>query len=88
MRKITLVVLGSCLLAGAVVAGPPPTAAPAKPPAVAAAAAPAPAAAAAAATAAAAPGPGAPKKGFGAWMKTLKERFLRRCENPWAPDPS
>lgn len=28
------------------------------------------------------------KKGLKSWFKTLKERFLRRCQDPWAPDPA
>lgn len=27
-------------------------------------------------------------KGLKSWLAKLKERFLRRCQDPWAPDPA
>lgn len=27
-------------------------------------------------------------KGLKSWFAKLKERFLRRCQDPWAPDPA
>ena len=29
-----------------------------------------------------------PSSGHKCWMDVLWERFLRRCENPWADDPA